>query len=181
MQFLITIILSTVGIAPFTTGAPAAEGNIYKSHSKIEKRHLETSNCGLDNYPKIGQRATLAGFNIWQNIDIDSYNEPNPDVIVGKLGWCTLSWCGGEGDMSVGFYLCLNEPGPKDNCIQTTYSPKVLGKQLADLYTDCYGSSPADEKRHAPAAQYWGEGYNLLMAGNATCSDKDQALFRTNG
>jgi hypothetical protein len=165
-------ILSLVFLA---IGAPTSEPNNPIAYNRFEKRHPDRGNCALDNYPKIGQRATLEDIGIWQGYG-ESYNVLSPEIVVGTQGWCTLSWCGGKGDMTVGFYLCLNADAIKD-----AYDPRVLANQIEAVYIDCNLHDPTDKTKLAYALQYWGDKYNILVAENATCSDLGNTVFHTNG
>jgi hypothetical protein len=170
-------ILNVFSLASLAISAPTAENSNLVASTTIEKRIDPHSNCGLDMYPGIGQRATRAGIRIWKGDQV-YYDDPKPASVIGKQGWCTLSWVGGKGDKSVGFYFCLNADAQT-----SVYDSKYLGTQIEDTYKDCYGGGPPDDKKGVTRAfQYWGDWskgdkYNLLIVGNATKSDQGLPMF----
>jgi hypothetical protein len=168
-------ILNVFSLASLAISAPTAENSNLVASTSIEKRFDPHSNCGLDMYQDIGQRAARKGIRIWTG-EQTYYQDPKPDTIVGKKGWCTLSWADG----GVGFYFCLNSDAEN-----TAYTPEYLGKQIEDTFKDCYGRGPENDDTPERAFQYWGDWskgdkYNLLIVGNAENKNRGLPMFPCN-
>ncbi|KAF2636820.1 hypothetical protein P280DRAFT_532918 [Massarina eburnea CBS 473.64] len=161
MNFLKALFLS----ASLATALPASPVSPPTTPSStLAKRISEESNCGLDMYQSIGQGATLRGLRTLQRIDGYDVRDGNfQDVIWGVPGKCMMIWCGGK----VGVYFCVDKTSDGR---KIPYDPVDLGRNLDRTYRDCYGGPPSSrEKDVIRAFQYWGQGYNLLVQGNADC------------
>lgn len=157
MQFITAIL---IGAASLAAAAP-----LEKASTPMGKRTLDTSNCGLQMYAKVSQRASQRNFSY---LKADSYPAAGT-VFRATPGDKVMVSCQGKAA------VWLNvDPDVGHDDEQIYYSPQILGAQISDTYTDCYGGKPGnseDPKYAVNAIQYWGKGYNLLFQGNANCDD----------
>jgi hypothetical protein len=58
--------INFLGWASIPISAPTTETDSLIAYNEIDRCHPVQDNCTLNNYPKIGKRAILAGIRIWK-------------------------------------------------------------------------------------------------------------------
>lgn len=165
MKFLSTTVLGLAGFASLATAAPLteAEPGISPAPAPLKKRsgdYQPNHYCGDKNWASFGERAALAGFRLMGGVDTGGFSAAALKEILpsysGHPGQCLTLWCGGDGDTSVAFLLCV-KPGA---AVQTYYATDIAQK-LHDGFYDCFDREPIDEKRSALPYHVWEGDYSL--------------------
>lgn len=162
IKFLSAVLL---GAANLAVAVPVETSPVTPLDKRID---FSIHNCGLDMYQSVGQRAVMLNLFYLKGVNLANYGLGRVgDTVIGTHGKCRMISCQGQ----AGVYLCVD---PSSNSDNVPYVPSDLGAQLDATYHDCYGGPPADDDTAINAFQYWGKGYNLLVAGNADCSKRGQ-------
>lgn len=171
MKFVSAILL---GAATLATAAPIqdSEANNSPTTAPLNKRFKPEHNCGLDMYTKVTE-ARVA------NIIGDFTNDDCTTSVSGFCKTTTLTALPGQQGKVVncvghtGVFLSVDPPKDKDDDLYNIpFTAGDIGKQIAETYSDCFGRDPnhnAGDGRYDQAFQFWGHGYNLLVAGNVDC------------
>jgi len=164
MQFLSAILL---GAASLAAAAPVSDAE-QNTAAILDKRIKDTSNCGLDMYQTATEARVANIIDDFTSECHDGTDECKTTTFVGKPGeQGKMIACIGH----TGVFLSLDND-PTGSHFNVPFNAGDLGEQIKDTYYDCYGKDPnsgAGDKSYIRAFQYWGQSYNLLIAGNEDC------------
>jgi hypothetical protein len=167
MRITSTAILGLAGSASLATASPrplaTVDSSIFSAPSGLEKR-AGAYWCNDDTWKTFGERAALAGFRLMGSVDDQDFpqqaRDDVPDSYSATPGQCHLLWCGGGGEHTVAFYLCL-----KPDAKKTSFAAKDLARKFHDGFNSCYSREPIDKNVVAKALHIWEPEYTLSLEG----------------
>ncbi|KAF2746137.1 hypothetical protein M011DRAFT_527274 [Sporormia fimetaria CBS 119925] len=164
-----SLLLAITGLASAAPLTTSSTSNPLTRRAFCPDRPID---CGLTNYQIANQKWVMEGlFFLNQASGGSNRKSANAQIVEpGKQG--VMIWC----KEATAFYLSANSDAPSNTYLAT--GAEGLWGKLDGAYKECYGGSPMNDRDAVIRAfQYWGDGFNLLVAGGADCRLRSNTAF----